>query len=97
MSKGMKFDSEKPMFDLLVPEFIEGVAKVMTLGAQKYAPNNWKYVENAESRYLAALYRHLNAYHKGEKIDSESGLSHLAHIACNAMFLFWFDIQKKKE
>jgi len=97
MSKGMKFDNEKPMFDLLVPEFIEEVAKVMTLGAQKYAPNNWKYVEDAESRYLAALYRHLNAYHKGEKIDPESGLSHLAHIACNAMFLFWFDIQKREE
>jgi hypothetical protein len=30
-------------------------------------------------------------YHKGEIYDEESGLSHLCHIAINAMFLHWYD------
>ncbi len=93
--KGIKFDNEKPMVDLIVPEFIEDLAKVLTIGAKKYAPNNWKKV--GKERYLAATYRHLLAYHKGEKDDPESGLSHLIHCACNLMFMYWFDLQEKKD
>lgn len=92
---GKKFDQDKPMVDLLVPEFLEDVAKVMTQGAKKYGLENWK--KGLESRrLLAALYRHALAYHRGEKIDPESGLSHLCHITCNAMFLYWYDKQPKK-
>ena len=90
MQKGIKYDSDKPRFDLLVPEFIEEMAKVMTFGANKYAPDNWKKVENGYQRYLGAAYRHLNADHKGEDNDNESGLSHLAHAACCLMMMYWF-------
>jgi len=88
--KGKKFDQGKPMVDLLVPEFLIDVAKIMTKGAKKYGLENWK--NNLERRrILAALYRHTLAYHMGEKHDVESGLSHLCHITCNAMFLYWYD------
>lgn len=90
--KDMKFDNNKPRMDLIEPEFLEGIAKVLTLGASKYAPDSWKtQVAEPERRYYAAALRHLMAWKKGEKTDPESGLSHLHHAACNLMFLGFFD------
>lgn len=91
---GVKHDEHKNRLDLIEPEFIEGVGEVLTFGAEKYEPNSWQDVEDAENRYYAALFRHLMAYRKGEKKDPESGLSHLKHIACNAMFLLHFEENK---
>lgn len=90
MSKGMKFDSDKIRMDLLPFVSLEAVAKVLTFGAKKYAPNNWKLVDNAQERYEAALLRHLTAIKKGEDVDIDSGLPHIYHVACNAMFLVYF-------
>lgn len=87
---GKKDDSGKNRLDLIEPEFIESVGQVVTYGAQKYEPNNWQGVEDATDRYYAAAMRHLLAYRKGERLD-ESGLSHLAHVACNIMFLMHFE------
>lgn len=92
---GSKDDQEKNRLDLIEPEFIEGVGKVLTFGANKYEPNNWQKVEDAEDRYYAAALRHLMAWRKGEKIDPESGLSHLYHVACNIMFLQHFEREEK--
>lgn len=88
---GQKDDKDKNRLDLIEPEFIEGVGKVLTFGANKYEPNNWQKVEDAEDRYYAAALRHLIAWRKGEKTDPESGLSHLDHVACNIMFLQHFE------
>ena len=90
-TSGRKDDQEKNRLDLIEPEFIEGVGKVLTFGANKYEPNNWQKVEDAEDRYYAAALRHLIAWRKGEKTDPESGLSHLDHVACNIMFLKHFE------
>ena len=97
MTGGQKHDAEKPRMDLLPFEALEEVAKVLTLGARKYSDNGWQNVENAESRYLAALLRHLAARERGEKFDAESGLLHAAHMATNALFILWFEIQKEKQ
>ena len=91
MSDGMKFDTGKNRLDLVEPEFIENVGKVLTFGAKKYAPNNWQKVEEPVDRYYAATLRHLLAWRRGEKIDPESGLNHLSHVATNIMFLMHFD------
>lgn len=88
---GVKHDEGKNRLDLIEPEFIEGVGKVLTFGAEKYGPNNWQNVDDAENRYYAAALRHLLAWRKGEKVDSESGLSHLDHVATNIMFLQHFE------
>lgn len=90
-SVGHKADQEKNRLDLIEPEFIEGVGKVLTFGADKYEPNNWQKVDDAENRYYAAAMRHLMAWRKGEKTDPESGISHLFHVACNIMFLQYFE------
>ena len=97
MTGGLKYDTDKPRMDLLPFEALEEVAKVLTFGAKKYADNSWQKVENAERRYLAAMLRHLAASEKGEIYDAESGLTHAAHMATNALFILWFEIQKGKE
>lgn len=88
---GVKYDDGKARFDLIEPEFEEDIANVLTMGANKYAQNSWQHVEDGKNRYYAALRRHLNAWRKGEKTDQESGMSHLAHAACNVMFLMHFE------
>lgn len=89
--KGVKFDDAKIMVDLVVPEFVEGLAQIMTFGAKKYGIDNWKKPGVAKRRWLAALYRHTLAYHRGEKYDPESGLHHLLHTSANCMFLYYLD------
>lgn len=93
--EGKKFDGDKVRFDLMSPEFEKEVAECLTYGANKYGPNNWQNVEDAQNRYYAALRRHINAWRSGEKVDAESGLSHLAHAACNIMFLMYFEGENK--
>ena len=84
-----KNDGEKNRLDLLQPDFIEAMGWVLTFGARKYSPDNWK--KGTPERYRAALLRHTFAYLKGELLDPESGLPHLAMIGVNAMFLSWFE------
>ena len=88
---GRKDDQDKNRLDLIEPQFIEGVGEVLTFGADKYEPNNWQNVDDAENRYYAAAMRHLLAWRKGEIKDPESGLSHLKHVATNIMFLLHFE------
>ena len=63
------------------------LAEVLTFGARKYKPNNWRNC-NDTGRYLAAAIRHGRAILENESTDSESGLKHKAHLATNLMFLF---------
>lgn len=93
--KGQKLDDGKVRMDLLMcgcAKSLEQVAKVLTFGAKKYADDNWRLVPNAQKRYHAALHRHLNAYYQGEKLDKETGLSHLAHALCCLIFLLEFEV-----
>ena len=84
-AKGVKADAGKPEFRLIPQVALLEVAKVMTFGAKKYAPDNWRKVENAHSRYIDAALRHINAHLIGQHKDPESDLSHLAHAVCSLM------------
>ena len=80
---GIKFDGDKPRYDLEQILATEEVMKVLTYGAKKYSADNWRLVPDFEKRYYSAARRHIAAYMRGELIDPESGLSHLAHaITC---------------
>lgn len=83
---GVKHDSEKPRMDLLDPWALEGLAAVLTFGANKYSAHNWRGGIHY-SRLVAALERHLGAIKKGEYLDGESGLPHIDHLGCCWMFL----------
>lgn len=87
MTEGRKFDSGKPMPRLLPPSALLAISRVLTFGAQKYSPDNWKKVPGAKDRYLDAMLRHILAYNSGEINDPESGENHLAHAGCCLMFL----------
>lgn len=87
-TEGLKYDGEKPHMDLLDADHLENVAKVLTFGAKKYAAHNWRNGINV-SRLIAAAYRHLGAINRGEDIDPESGLDHVAHLGCCVQFLDW--------
>lgn len=81
-----KADAGKPRPTLVPVSLNEAVTAVREYGCAKYHdPENWRKVE--PQRYRDALYRHWLAYLKGEKLDKESGLPHLWHLACNAAFL----------
>ena len=82
---GIKHDQDKPQFRLIPPKAELAFAKVLTMGAKKYAPDNWKQIE--PHRYVDALMRHLNAFRQGEVNDPESGEHHMAHIMCCAAFI----------
>lgn len=84
----------KPRWELLPLDAIEEIVKVYTMGAEKYADDAWKTIPDAHRRYLAALFRHVAAYERGERLDKESGYSHLAHAAWNAIAILWLDIHK---
>lgn len=93
--RGTKHDSGKPKVELVDPDFIEGVASVLTFGAEKYAAHNWRNGIST-SRLIGAAYRHLGAFNKGEDLDPESGLPHVYHAACCLQFLGWM-MQNKPE
>lgn len=86
-----KLDHGKLMWDLLPYESVEQIVDILTYGAEKYGAESWKTVKDAKDRYFAALMRHLVEYKKGNILDSESGKSHLAHAATNAIFLLWLE------
>lgn len=83
----LKYDGEKPKMSLVPNLALEEVAKVMTYGAKKYAAYNWMNGFDW-TRLTDAAMRHINAFNRGEDVDAESGLSHLAHAACCVMMLF---------
>lgn len=92
-SQAVKFDQDKPRTDLLPVLALEEVTRVFTYGAKKYSDRNWE-KGFIWSRPYGATLRHLFAFWRGESIDPESGISHLAHCCCNVLFLLEFSIRK---
>jgi Domain of unknown function (DUF5664) len=81
-----KFDSGKPPISLIPRVAIEGEARVLGFGADKYGKDNWR--KGCEwSRYIDAALRHMHAFAAGEDNDPESGESHLHHARCCLGFL----------
>ena len=90
--EGVKYDEDKVQLQLIDPSFIEGVGLVLTYGASKYSPNNWRKGINF-TRIYGAIMRHQNAWLSGEDFDPETGLSHLYHASAGLMFIS--SLQKK--
>jgi hypothetical protein len=85
-SPGSKLDKGKVMASLL-EDFslaLMEIAKVSTHGAEKYTRNGWESVEDGETRYNDAAWRH-RLKRKHEEMDPDSGLLHEAHEAWNVL------------
>ena len=94
MSIGKKFDEGKLQWSLLPWSGLKGAVEVLMMGAKKYSRDNWKEVPDAKVRYLDAMLRHVAAMQDGDGIDPESGLPHIDHVVCNAMFLAHFEAER---
>ncbi len=101
MSKALRYNEGKPDHTYLEEEVRDGIAKVMEYGATKYSRDNWKNSINTESHdqfqhdIVASLLRHAFAVASGDLVDDESGQSHMAHVACNAMM--WMAYQERRD
>lgn len=89
-NEGVKFDGGKLRMDLLPPDALEALARILTDGAVKYGPRNWERGMDW-SRPYAALLRHLLAWWGGQDTDPESGHPHLWHVMTNAVFLVSYE------
>lgn len=89
----MKIQEGKPKPTLVYTSFINEVARVREYGLTKYPDaENWRTTSiddhfNAMLRHVLAAKAHYMKESAGEKMDQSSGLSHLAHAACNIMFV----------
>lgn len=93
---GRKFDGGKPQYGLLPPNALRATVDILTFGAEKYEPDNWKHVPDSKRRYFDAMQRHLWAWKEGEQNDPETGKNHLAHAMCCLMFLYEHDVKYSK-
>lgn len=92
--QAVKADSGKPQLTLVPRQILFDIARVREYGTKKYgSPDNWKQVEI--QRYRDAAFRHFMAYlDDPQGNDEESGLPHLAHLACNIAFLCEMEARK---
>lgn len=82
---GLRYNKGKPKWGLVHWESLRPMVEVLQFGANKYAPGNWmKPMDKRE--ILESLARHLFALLDGEEYDKESGIHHIGHIQCNALF-----------
>lgn len=79
----------KDPLDLIPPQFLEDLSKVLLYGLKKYAKNNWVRGMSWECTTAAAL-RHIMAFRRGEEMDPDSGLPHVLHAAFGMMALHWY-------
>lgn len=97
VTDGHKHDGNKLRPSLFPIAGKKWVLKVLEFGAKKYSKNGWKSVPEAVDRYTEALLRHTDAVSEALNetgnpfvLDEDSGLPHLAHVGCNALFLLHF-------
>lgn len=94
---GRKFDGGKLQYGLLPPLALKATVEVLTIGAEKYEPDNWKHVPDSKRRYFDAMQRHLWEWKEGDQNDPETGKNHLAHAMCCLMFLYEHDVKYSVE
>jgi len=93
----IRYDSGKADWSLMPWEAVEEINKVLEFGAKKYAKHNWQQGEGfSYTRVLNSLLRHVFSYMRGEDLDPESGLSHMAHAGCNVLFILYYIKNKSR-
>ena len=91
LDTAVRYDTGKLDWSLLPWDSVEEVLKVLEFGKKKYSAHNWKMGEGFKySRVFNSTCRHLFSWIRGEDLDPESGLNHLAHAACNLLFVLHY-------
>ena len=84
--QALRYNQGKLQWSLVDFKSLEGMVQVLEMGAEKYDKHNWK-KGMPITKVSESLMRHLFAFLNGEETDPESGLSHISHVMCNAMFI----------
>jgi hypothetical protein len=82
----------KARLSLLEQEFLMEMAKVGDFGCRKYAEEDWRDNPNVMVKArVDSLQRHVAKFSSSSfsDLDDDTNLSHLAHVAFNAMMLWW--------
>lgn len=88
---------------MIYKSFVDATAKVRMYGLTKYPDaENWRTTPTKEHydallRHIFAANDYFNSGSQSEENDLQSGLDHLAHAACNIMFLIEEKLTNKKE
>jgi len=95
---GLRYNEGKPKLSMVMeaPNALRGCAQVLMKGEEKYARNNWK-KGLPFTGVLDSMQRHVLAFQEGEDLDPETGLPHVDHILCNALFLSELFHSKKEQ
>jgi len=86
MKRAMRFNKRKPKYSLMDLDSFEPMVRVLEFGSIKYERDNWKRGMPV-TEILDSTLRHIAAIGRGEDVDPESGILHISHLQCNAMFL----------
>jgi hypothetical protein len=80
--------AKKPATWSVMPRWVMlQVGRVMSVGAAKYSPFNYRESSISASTYQDAIERHLQLWFDGEDNDDESGVSHLASVIASCALL----------
>lgn len=82
-----RLNAGKPPLHLLPPDALVMVARVLEFGAEKYQSRGWERGELSWADCCRAMLAHTWRVLGGQWLDPESGCPHVAHIACNALFV----------
>jgi hypothetical protein len=84
--QALRYNQGKVEWSLVDFKSLEPMVRVLEHGCQKYARNNWRKGMPA-TQIIESMLRHTFKLLEGELVDPESGIEHIGHIQCNAMFL----------
>lgn len=99
-SKALRYNEGKPKWSLVDFKSLEPMVRVLEYGVDKYTirdedgnitrdgRDQWKEGHDLQEILDSAM-RHLIAIIDGEEFDHESGLDHMGHLMCNAMFYIY--------
>ena len=86
LNEGKKYDAGKIRFSLVPKLALIEVMRSLEYGAVKYGAQNWRKVDDLQTRYSDSAFRHMLAEAMGEDMDEESECFHLANSICGQMF-----------
>jgi len=98
--KGYKEDGGKIRLELIPPELVFAVGKILSFGGEKYPYRNWEH-GMSWGRCFGALMRHMWCWWGGQgptnksflfgDLDDETKCSHVWHAACCITFLIAYE------
>lgn len=93
--QALRYNHGKLQWSMVDFKSLEGMVRVLEMGAEKYSKDNWK-LGMPVTQVCESLLRHLFSFMSGETNDQESGQSHMSHVMVNAMFIEYIMREKSQ-